>query len=553
MSGIGRVGNQINIDNNRSREAAAKKPEVKVETAEVAFKNSKTGDGEMRASIMRAQITRAFDTRSLVTNAEYVPPTSGQTPTAPNNQTPATPNAQTPPVDQAKVDDALKTIRERLSEGITDWDVSHGDLKEIENQFKNLNSAELNRAFEQMSPDELKKYASELNGDLGGYNAEEKKELFDHFAKNLNGANLSRLASAMDLGEESSSVRPGQTAEPDVNILARSIAENASPEAKAEFVKNLAAQADKHQNAGVAAAQVLAGMKNNPALLNSTLKELDDSGRLSSVVDAAARKTEVSTRGGTITNYDPQPLRDLLDAAATLQGSNVTRQQTRLFELAANKITEIRDNARFATYYGQPAEDLIRGGLTNILNNNTGGVVGQLEINNNGAAMTAYLKSALNAGENDQVRQFINRLTTGNPPTNPTEFIEQNSGTPDKPIYQNARSLGFFAGSLFSASRQITGDANKQAEIIKNVLGVALGAGGAANPASGVVASLANGLTAEAARRLLDGVNGDHARLQEEFFKLFLPPGADGNPYSGTAKEAFNGSFSITALRNGFN
>lgn len=392
--GVNGVNGTRQIQNQQTENVAAKKvapPQQQIN--ETSSRDTRIGDSQMQGSLVRQQL----ENKMLAFNS----PT-----TSPNGA---------PPVDERKVQDTLKTIRENLSEGALDWDVSHGDLKGIENKLKELNPGELNRVFEEMSPDELKKYASELEGTLGGYSGAEKKELFDHLAKNLNGANLSKLASAMDLGKASSSIRPDKDNQPLVNILARSVAENAAPEAKAEFVKHLAANADKHQNAGVAAAEVLASMKDNPALLEQTLKQLTDT-ELQSIVDGAARKTEVSTRGGTFTNYDSQPLANLLDAAATLKGDGAAAQKARLFEAGANKITEIREKAvNVGIYNGGASEDAIRNSLTKVINSDTEGVVKSLKENNiNGNGVTAYVKSLINAGDNAQIGQVIARLSKGN-------------------------------------------------------------------------------------------------------------------------------------------
>ena len=151
------------------------------------------------------------------------------------------------------------------------------------------------------------------------------------------------------------------------------------------------------------------------------------------------------------------------------------------------------------------------------------------------------------------MRTFIDRLTKGNDLAgDPTARIEQNFGKPPQQIYQNARNLGFFAGSVYAATRQITSDTNKQADIIKNIFGSALGAVGAKNPATGVAAALANGLTAEVARNIVDGINNKTIDLREGLIRLTLPPDQSGDPYSGVAKDAYNSSFSATALQNGF-
>ena len=333
---------------------------------------------------------------------------------------------QTPTVDAGKVEDAVKSIKDSLHQGITDWDVTHGDLKDIQNTFKNLTAEEANQVFENLSNDDLKNWTQELNGLNGSFSREEKQTLFDDLAGKLNAQNLAALSEHLGLGSETDNIRPGQKAQPDINILADSIARNAPDNVKAEFVKIMADKAEKHQDVGTAAAQVLASMKDKPELLKQTLSELSDS-QLQAIVDGAARKTEVSTRGGKVINYDPEPLAELLNAVSTLQGEGAATQKARLFEMSASKITQIRDEANAggvvpfgvgsSLYYGQPAEDLIRNGLTKLLDSDTVGVVRELEQNENshtGKGITAYIKSMINAGDKDNLALFVNRLMTGN-------------------------------------------------------------------------------------------------------------------------------------------
>lgn len=523
--GVGGIGGVKQVENRQPENVAAKKvePQPQQQIVETASRDTRIGDSRMQGSLMRQQLEDRMLTFNNPAEVPSLPP-------------------QTCCADEKKVADALATIRESLSEGTFDWDVSHGDLKTIENELKNLNSDELNRVFEQMSPDELKKYASELEGSLGGYSADEKKQLFDHLAKHLSGANLSKLASAMNLGEASSSVRPGQTDEPLVNILARSVSENAAPEAKAEFVKTMAANADKHQNAGVAAAQVLASMKDNPALLEQTLSQLTDT-ELQSIVDGAARKTEVSSRGGKITNYDPEPLTNLLDAVATLKGDGAAAQKARLFEASANKITEVRENAvKFGIYYGASAENAIRNSLNGVINSDTEGVVKSLKENNiDGKGITAYLKSLINTGDNAQIGRIIARLSKGNDVQGDarTRFGARTADddAAKTQILSNAQVLGYFGGGLLAATRQVSGDAAKQADMLKTIFGTITGGVGAINPELGVAGAVINGLSASAINDITSQLAKGKISDAEAMQKLLIPRESDGALYRGETEK----------------
>ena len=540
MGGINRLGNQVNFDNNRP-EPVIKKVEVKVQTVEVAFKDSKTGESSFQASMLKAQLTKAFNPQVL--------------------------QGAPPQVDQAKVDDALKTIREKLDESGWFNDVTHSELKDIQNTLQNLNGAEANQVIANLKPEELKKFADELGSSgwfgTGGFDATEKKEFLNSMAGKLDAGNLAKLATALNTGDAAG--------EENMRVLSQSIAENTSPQVKADFVKAMAGQVESTSSNGLAVANVIASLKNNPAELKQAIDGLSDS-QLKAVMRAATQERiegnstmllPSSPNSGfgnvntTRRTFNPEPLKQMLEAVAT---SDDPKLKARVFDAGANQLKELEDygdltkpgNLLIPSAGVKESAQTIRQGLTSILDSDTSGIITRLEKTNNAKGLTSYMKSMLNNDEGDKVHQFVNRLTTGDASKTPTENIEQNSGTATKPIYQNARNLGFLAGSIYSATRQITSDTNKQADVIKNIFGAVLGAGGAANPASGVAASLANGLTAEAARNIVDQINSGTVDLRQGLLRLTLPPDASGDPYSGTAKEAYNGSFSATALQNGF-
>ena len=140
----------------------------------------------------------------------------------------------------------------------------------------------------------------------------------------------------------------------------------------------------------------------------------------------------------------------------------------------------------------------------------------------NGDGISAYTKSMLNAGQNEQLGSFIAKLSKGNDLTgNPlTRFGNQVRGTDGNPHYQNAQVLGYFAGALFSGAKQITGDRTKQADMLKNVFGTIAGATGAANPAAGVASSVLNGLTSAIVGEVTDGLNKGTMDMEEALERL---------------------------------
>src|SRR5215204_3637485 len=169
-----------------------------------------------------------------------------------------------PAADPKKVEDAVNSIKQSLSEGFLDWDVTHGDLNNIRDTFKNLNAEEANQVFQRLSDDDLQKWVDELNGLNGSFSREEKQQLFGELAGKLNGANLARLARV--LGSDGF----------DAGDLGRAIGQHSSAQTKVDFVHEMAGSLEANRGASEAVAEVIGGLQNDPAALERAIGSLSD-------------------------------------------------------------------------------------------------------------------------------------------------------------------------------------------------------------------------------------------------------------------------------------
>lgn len=459
-------------------------------------------------------------------------------------------NPPPPNPDPAKVDDAVKLIKDRLSEGVLDWDVTHGDLKDIENKIKTLTPEELNATVDKLSNDDLQKWTNELNGINGSYSGAEKKALFDHLAKNLSGKNLARFAEAIKSHEEGRLVENS-----DVQALADSVARNASSATKQEFINSLAGKIEKEEKYALAVAQVLGSMKNDPAALETALKGLSDS-QLKSVMKAASQEDIKSNYGGNSARltFNPEPLVKLLDAVSSIKDPT---QKARVFEAAAGQMKDISEagNPLVIAYNKDEAAKQVRDALTKLIDSDPNGVVRELKENYyDGKGITNYLKGMLNGSEQDRakVADTLAHLLKGNDLKGaPMEiFSRETTGTDGKPFRQNAETIGYFSGGILAATKQITSDRSKQADIFKNVFGTIAGAAGAANPAAGVSAAIINGLTADIVNRVVDKLNTGTTDANQALIELVVPRDAQGNIYRGEAKGDFINYMDHVVLAN---
>lgn len=442
-----------------------------------------------------------------------------------------------PTVDQAKVDAAVNLIKEKLDESGLFDDVTHGELEEIERAFAGLNPEEANAVFNRLSDSDLRKWADELGSGgwfgTGGFGGEEKQRLFDMLAGRLDGGNLNRLASLFG-GD-------------DLKALGRAVAAHATDAAKEAFVRAQASRAETDGAAAVSVAEVIGSMGDNPSALQRTLAGLSQS-QINKIVEGATQENWVSNfmSGGATVFYDAAPLGRMLEAVASVGDPNT---KARFFEPAAARLKEIEDAGGAVETIGGiiyskgDSVNQIRNGLTALLNGDTNGVVGALERNlRDGKGLTMYVKSMINSGQTQALGEMIARLQTGNGRNENAigRFGEMRTGSDGRPYYDNAENLGYLMGAVHAAIKDISGDRDKQANILKNIFGAVLGAVGARNPATGVVASALNGLTSSVVDAVTDSLKNGDKDLLESLRELAFPRDARGETYEGAAETAYD-------------
>jgi hypothetical protein len=447
--------------------------------------------------------------------------------------------------DPKKVEDSVKLIKDRLSESFTDWDVSHDDLSDIQKSVKGLNSAEANEVFRQLSDNDLKKWADELDGTLGSFDKSEKKTLFNELAGKLDDQQLARFSNALEDKEN-------------IQSFADSVSNNASGATKAALIDRYAGNVETDERAAIAVAELIGGMKNNPRELEGALAKLSQP-QLAAVMKAASQEelhTVVAPYGGggsVYTTFNPTPLADMINAVSNTGNAKL---KANVFQAGSLEMKRIEDAGGFLNPVpGQDsAAKSVRNSLTSLMNSDTNGVMANLEHNfRNGDGISAYTKSMLNAGETKELGNIIAKLSKGNDLKGDPlgRFGTQIKGTDGNLHYKNAQVLGYFSGALFAGAKQITSDRSKQADMLKNVFGTIAGATGAINPASGIASSVVNGLTQAIVGEVTDGLNKGTMDLQQALDELIFPRNTQtGDSYEGAAEADYDSAFSRVALRN---
>ncbi|MFC4820667.1 polymorphic toxin type 44 domain-containing protein [Dokdonella ginsengisoli] len=212
------------------------------------------------------------------------------------------------------VNAAVSLTKDRLEQGIFDWDVTKGDLDDISNAVNGLSPQERNEFIGKLSDDDLKNWTQEIDGLNGSLSAGEREDLFNKLADGLDGTQLTRFVKAFDGS-------PGGR-----SALADAVASHGTPEAKAAFVQSskdsinadYSATQGTYGNAETAAiGKVLASLGNDPAAFRQAVDSLSQD-QLADVMSVAMGRRYIADFSGQTagtTSYEPSALVGILDAA----------------------------------------------------------------------------------------------------------------------------------------------------------------------------------------------------------------------------------------------
>jgi len=443
-------------------------------------------------------------------------------------------------------------------------------LHQIGGLLKGLSPAQADQVLSKLGSADLQKWANEVNsgGVLGaqGLTQGEKKDLFNLFARDLDGAQLARVSTAFgDRG--------------DVILLGQSVAQNATPHTKLQYIQQLAGQTTGkgfdiqngllsqtvfYSNAqAVAVGTVLASLKGNAQAIDQVVGSLTDT-QLRAVLQGAETQTSTIYPGNDsppLIQTDGKPLQAILSAVAT---SKDPATKARVFEAGVQALTDIQDTNQPTSPNIGAASDakLVEQGLTDILNSDTTGVVHALRLGQHGGqALTTYMKEMFTedpSGSNKTIGTMIARLQQSNHLNqNPLDYIDRlvSDGHGQK-VFSNARDLGYFSGAMQAGIAKIISDAKTQGDVLNNIFttAVSLGTGWKIPDPAAVPlkmgATVVNAGIREVIREVVASVASGHKKLADALFDLSVPHAANGKAAELGADPAFDGARAEVILQN---
>lgn len=476
--------------------------------------------------------------------------------------------------DQGRVDQALSDVRERMKGSLFN-PVGADDVKAVQDIIGGLPRQDANEVMKQLSNDELRHLANEVSDTswiAGGLNREDKAAFFDTMAKQLDATQLARLSDAFDKTQNGSGVGKLDSAD-DVAALGAAVGRHASTQTKLDFIRALSANGaltDQQSVHGVyvggsmsqlsdpqarAVAEVIAGMGGSPTAARKALESLTTD-QLNAVVKAAADPTmHIAGQGSSTVSYDTATFKKVMEVAGKTGDADL---KARVFAAGAEVLREAESGNLFTPVLGDTAA--MRQGMHSLLMSDVNGVVGELASNaetRDGTALAIYAKSALNAKEFDQLGEVQARLSLGNDlKGDPIASFGATVKAPDgSERYLNAERLGYFAGAMNAATKSISGDAAKQAELTNAVIKSALTLVDKAAPKPvGVGIGVAKDWIGFAVKAAYEHAISSQLRAEDRMFWAMQPVTAgELRPNGEVDREVANGSASRSAFEDTWN
>ncbi|WP_197076410.1 polymorphic toxin type 44 domain-containing protein [Luteimonas sp. FCS-9] len=239
------------------------------------------------------------------------------------------------------VDSAVNIAKDRLEQGIFDWDVTKGDLDDITAAVVDLTPRERNEFISRLSDDDIKNWTQEIDGLNGSLSANERADLFNALAEGMDATQMTRFVQAFD-GSSSGRV-----------ALADAVATHGSIEAKTGLIEATRSSINSEYSATqgtwgnaetAAIGNILASLEGDPAAFEQAVGSLSPD-QLQDVMSVAMGRRYIADFSGMTagtTSYDPATLTGILGAA---EGTDLATR-TAIFEAAMPQLATMQgDNA----------------------------------------------------------------------------------------------------------------------------------------------------------------------------------------------------------------
>jgi hypothetical protein len=403
--------------------------------------------------------------------------------------------------DTGSVEAATKAIKNWLSQGLTDWDVTNADLQHVAATLRGLGPSELSAVLLRLDLGAILRWLDEMNGRVNGFSQEEKQRLFAVLAERAAPTALARLAAAV------AELRSTEMATDLGSAIARRTPPGHLPQIAAEL--GAMTRPDDHW-AGIVSAHVLEAADTQDVAGSLLAVLLRDASRFLTVIERA---------GG--------------PPAAVARADGADTKARAFVELVA-----MLDAPR-----SWPALlDRIDQSLTDIIESDPDGVLASLAIvhDTDGDHLTRWMRRLVSeAGRLDHLADVVTAASGGGASVD-AEWFSAGGGA-DYP-YPHAQNLAYVAASVERALASYAAGAKRRVAALAVLAGVAEAAVSAHAAVTRLVAfavpSALGGSMALAAGDTVDEIDHDLSRLLAEIDERFEVVGHA--PHLGDALAAYD-------------
>lgn len=447
--------------------------------------------------------------------------------------------AAPPPRDP--VGTAVDRINGALSEGMTDWDVGHGDLMEARAALDGLTPAQVNEVVSRLSDETLNGWNGEMNGLRGGLSADEKRDQLNFLAQNLAPDQLARVSQEFRFGA-------------DAQEFATAVGRFRDGATAGAFAARVLATPDR---------DTATAWNNNANLAANAVGEMNTAGKLRAALGALS--PEQRSRMLTETDWAPKGIETTAfnKVTAAIARHGTLAQRTEAFTTISQENAKVRDERGKIPFGSQdvPALDAPYAAMTRLFATDPRGMTRLMAAGDTGMRpLTDFLEVAVIKGDFREIGQWGAAIRGGEaiPGADQSAFARFNydfNRDSNGFDYRNAALSGAFAGAAQAAAINVNADAGKRQDLAIALVTGGLSTAAAALPVGGQIAVGAGSTIGQPiVKALLD----EAGQGRQDFFNAIneagMPRNAAGElpPIGGGGRVAYNAAASEVLNAHGY-
>ncbi|TRW14355.1 hypothetical protein [Glacieibacterium frigidum] len=431
------------------------------------------------------------------------------------------------------VQTAVDRINNAMSEGITDWDVSHGDLMDARSALNGLTPTQVNQVISRLSDDTLRQWNGEMNGLSGALSADEKRDQLNFLAQNLAPDQLARVSQQFRFGT-------------DAQAFATAVGTFRDAGTVGAFASSVLSTPDR---------DTATAWNNNANLAANAIGEMNSSARLNTALGALTSDQRARMLNETVWTPKGIEATAFNKVTGAIAQYGTLTQRTEAFTTIARHNAEFRDGLGSVPFSSQdfPALNTPYSAMRSLFASDPRGMTELMSRNGSGMQdLTNFLEVAVIKGDFREIGQWGMTVRRGEaiPGTDQSDFARANydfDRDPNASDYRNAAVSGAFTGAAMTAAINVNLDAGKRQALAMSLVTGGISTAAAAAPVAGQIAvGVGSTVGQPVVAALLEGAGKDRGDFFAAISEAGMARDANGflPPIGGGARSTFNSAVS---------